>query len=284
MRRVWAVLALLGACTPDPPKPAGRTVADWRGKAVAVPAAPKRVVSLLPSCTELLFAAGAGAQVVGVTTYCDTPPEAASRTKIGAIDVNFEVVKGLEPDLVVAGWTMNRRSVEALEGMGMAVFCVDPSGLADVARALKTLGEVTGNREAGERAAAELERRVAAVEARVAGRPRPLVALEMTSEPRFAVPGTYTHDALEKAGARNAFAELSGPLHAAVSWEAVLARDPEVYVVAHGSEPRPRSRPGFGSMRAARSGRVHEFEARWFVYPTPRLARGVELLAEALHP
>jgi iron complex transport system substrate-binding protein len=279
MRRALIVLLLAG-CSPKPSPGPTRLVKDSRGKEVAVPLKPARIVSIVPGCTELLFAAGAGAQVVGVTTYCGFPAEAATRTKVGDLSVNYEVLASLRPDLVVASNGLVPSSVASIESLGTPVFCIDPAGFDDIARALRTLGELTGNAEAGEAAAKELEARVAAVERRVAGKTRRLVVMELTSRVDVAVPGTYGHDVIVRARGRNAFDDLKGPLFAPVTWEAIVARDPEVYVVGHDDTNRPASRRGASGMRA----RFVEIEPRWLVFPTPRLARGLELVAEALHP
>jgi iron complex transport system substrate-binding protein len=281
----WLVLALLLTGCPQhakPPPP--RQVVDFRGKSVPVAARPERIVSLIPSCTEMLYAVGAGDQVMAVTTFCDYPEAAKNQIKIGALEVNYELLLSLRPDLVLASSVLNRRSVEHLEAAGIPVVCVDPKSLADVARALRFVGEATGHTEEGERAAQDVEERVAAVEARVAGKEPPRVVLELTPDPFVAVPGTYGHDALVRAGGRNAFEELSAGVYVAVSWEAVLAKDPDFYVVAHPNRPRPSERPGFEKLRAVRDGRYVEFDAMWFTYPTPRLVRGLELLSEKLHP
>lgn len=283
-RRLAIAMLLVAGCDAGPSPPVARTLRDWRGKDIAVPARPERIVSIVPSATELLFAVGAGGQIAGVTTYCTYPPEAARLEKIGDVTVSLERLRALDADLVIASWGLTRRSVEIIEEMGIPVFCVDPPNLADIARALRVLGDLTGHTAEGEAAAAEVERRLAAVEARVRGRTCPTVVLEMTSAPHVAVPGTPAHDVIVRAGGRNAFDDLSGSLLAPVSWETVVARDPEVYVVAHAYEPRPSSRPGFDGMRAARNGRVLEFDFQYFMFPTPRLVRGLELLAEALHP
>ncbi len=276
------LLILLAGCSESKPAAAGRVVKDWRGRDVTVPWKPVRIVSIVPSCTELLFAAGAGPQVAGVTRYCRYPEEAATRTQVGDITVNFEVLRSLQPDLVVAAYGLTKRSVDSIEAMGIPVFCVEPSSLPDIARALRVLGDITGHAEEGERAARDVEERTAAVERRVAGKPRPTVVLEVSSMIDVAVPGTYGHDVIVRAGGRNAFEDMTGSLFAAVTWEAIVKRDPEVYITAHEDADRPAQRAGFSAMRASK--RLVEIEPRWLVYPTPRLVRGLELVAEALHP
>ncbi len=275
------LLLLLIGCAPKHAPGPTRLVKDWRGREIAVPVNPQRIVSIVPGCTELLFAVGAGPQVVGVTTYCLYPDEALRLTKIGDLSVNYEVLVSLKPDLVVASSLLVKSNVAAIESLGLPVFCVDPVDFGDIARALRVLGDVTGRGEAGEKAARELETRVAAVERRVAGKPRPTVVMELTSRVDVAVPGTYGHDVIVRAGGTNAFGDMKGPLFAPVTWEAVVARDPDVYVVAHEDGNQPVERRGFAGMKASK--RCVAVDAKWLVFPTPRLARGLELVAEALH-
>ena len=278
----YLLLLLLAGCAPKHATGPTRLVKDWRGREVAVPVKPAKIVSIVPGCTELLFAVGAGPQVVGVTTYCLYPEEAKSRRKIGDLSVNFEILASLEPDLVIASYGLVKSSIASIESLGIPVFCVDPADFPDIARALRVLGDVTGHADVAEKAARDLEERVAAVERRVAGKAKPTVVLEYTSRIDVAVPGTYGHDVIVRAGGRNAFEDLKGSLFAPVAWEAVVARDPEVYVVAHSDLNQPTDRRGFAEMRGSK--RLVAIDAAWLVFPTPRLVKGLELLAEALHP
>jgi iron complex transport system substrate-binding protein len=282
-RLLIAGLLFTSACRAEAPKPPSRELEDWRGKRVSVPLRAQRIVSLVPSCTELLFVVGAGPQVAGVTTYCTYPEEAKAKPKIGDLSVNYEILASLKPDLVVSSWTLARRSAEAVEAMGIPVFCVDPRDFPDIARALRVVGRLTDHEAEGERAAKELEARVAAVEKRVAGKPRPGVCIELTSTPHVAVPGTTGHDLIVRAGGRNLFEDLTGDRYLAVSWESVLSRDPDVYIVGHRDDP-PERRPGFATMKAARAKRCVVLDLEWLNFPTPRLATGLEKLAEILHP
>ncbi len=275
MRRL-AVLLLLGGCgragAPDGPV---REFVDWRGKAVRVPVPPRRIVSIVPAATELLFAAGAGGQVAGVTRYCDHPPEAGTRTVVGDLVVDMERVVALSPDLVVAA-SIAPAAAE-LEARGYPVFAVDPRGFEDIARALRVLGEVTGHAAEGARAAEELLARVGAVRPPPGG---PAVYIEFSVDPIHTTgPESYAGEAIRRAGGRNVF---EGGWRMA-EWEAVVARDPEVILVAHDGIEGLEGRAGWKELRAVRDGRVHIVPKEHFVYPTPRLVLGLEGAARLFH-
>lgn len=251
----------------------------------AGPPIPRRIVSIVPSSTEFLYAVGAGDQVVGVTSYCLYPPEARSKEIIGNMHLSFERILALKPDLVVSSEDIAAKSNEHLRGMGLRVLCLDPRNLADIAGALRTLGRETGHVPEAERAAAEFEMRVADVERRLrTATAIPSVYLEATSQPHAAAPGTAAHEVIVKARGRNIITESFAGKWIPISWETVLARDPDVIVWAHEYPPLPPSRPGWDGLSAVKAGRAHAFEKDHFMFPTPRLAGGLERLARVVHP
>jgi iron complex transport system substrate-binding protein len=264
------VLLFAAACgkAAEPPA-ATRTFTDSRGKSVTVPWPLKRIVSIIPSTTELLFAVGAGEQVAGVTTWCDWPPEAKSKPKIGDLIVDYEKLATLKPDVVVTYWSQTRKTSGEIEAKGYPLFSVEPHSFEEIARALRMLGTLTGHEAEGEKAAATLEARVKAV----AAPPGPTVYFEHSSEPMGTTgPDTYVGDALRRAGARNIF---EGGWHL-IEWETVMARDPDVILIAHDRIQGLENRAGWKNLRAVKAGRVHVVAKEKYVYPTPRLADGLE--------
>lgn len=241
-----------------------------------------RIVSIVPSVTELLFEVGAGDQVAGVTTYCAWPPEAERKEKIGDIVVNYEKVLALEPDAVFSSRLAHPSNL-ALERMGVRVVRVDAESFEEIADQLRRLGRLTGHAERGEEAARRLRERVRAVEGRVQGKPRPSVFFESSFDPLWtAGPASYAGDAIRRAGGRNVMDDLPRPW-APVSWEVVLARDPDVILIAHGQTADLESRAGWSKLKAVKTGRVHRVPKESFIYPTPRLADGLELCARLFH-
>ncbi len=233
-------------------------------------------MSLAPSTTELLFAVGAGSQVAGVTTYCDWPPEAKSKPTVGNIVLDLERLVSLQPDLIVTARSITQKTTADLEARGYRVFPIDPEDFDGIALALRTLGEMTGHAAEGEKAAAALLARVRAV-APPAG---PTFYFEHSPDPLGTTgPDSYLGRALAQAGGRNIF-EGGWRL---VEWESVLARDPEVILVAHDRLEGLERRAGWKGLKAVKSGRVHVVPKEHYVYPTPRLADGLEEAARIFH-
>lgn len=198
------VLWLASAMVPAPA--AGADWVDAVGRTVTVPEAPERIVSLVPSVTETLFALGLGGRVAGVTEFCTYPPEAAARPRVGSYaSPSLEAVAALAPDLVFASADMTRpAAVSRLEALGVPVYVVYPRSLAQTAWTLRAIGAVAGAPDAGERLAAELEAAVRRVEAAVSGRARPRVLLCVMVQPLVAAgPGTLADDLIAAAGGRN---------------------------------------------------------------------------------
>jgi iron complex transport system substrate-binding protein len=258
-----------------------RVFVDSRGREVRVPSPPRRIVSIVPSLTELLFAVGAGGQVAGVTTYCDTPPEAKAKPKVGSIVVDGEALAALRPDLILTCARITPDTTPDLERRGYTVFSADPMSFEGIARTMGLLGELTGHAEQGRRAAEALLARVREVEARVAsGGPAPAVYFEHCAEPLGTTgPESYAGDAIRRAGGRLIF---DGGWRL-VDWESVLARDPEVILVSHDGREGLERRAGWKDLRAVRSGRVHFVDKNSFLFPSPRLLRGLEEAARLIH-
>jgi iron complex transport system substrate-binding protein len=269
----WLWVLLLG-CGRGPDGAGAREVVDARGKAVRVPARPQRIVSILPSATELLFAAGAGGQIAGVTTWCLHPPEARAKPKVGALVVDGERLAALKPDLIVTTERMTRQATSDLEAAGYPVYSIDPTSFPSIAETLRRLGALTGHAEEAGRAADALMARVEAVRPA----PGPTVYFEHSAEPLGTTgPESFVGDLLRRAGARNVF---DGGFRL-VDWESVLARDPEVILVSHDRRDLER-RAGWAGLKAVKAGRVHYVDKMLYIYPTPRLAEGLEEAARLL--
>jgi iron complex transport system substrate-binding protein len=240
-----------------------------------------RIISLVPSATELLFEVGARDQVVGVTTSCLYPPEAQEKEKIGGLIVDIEKVLSLRPDLILSS-PIARKASGDLQRLGLRVVTIEANTFEEIAEQLRRVGGLTGHAQEGDVAADRLLARVRAVEARVGGLPPPTVFFETGGDPILtAGPRSYPGDALRRAGGQNIMYDLDRPW-GTVSWEVVLKRDPEVILIAHASQALP-ARAGWEKLRAVQAGRVHHVPKEAFYYPTPRLAEGLELAARLFH-
>jgi iron complex transport system substrate-binding protein len=232
------ILALWCAGGPFPVQaaaPALRAVSDDLGAAVEVPAAPLRIVSLTPGATEMLFAAGAGRQLIATVQYSSEPAAARNVPRIGDVAaIDMERLVALHPDVVIAwpagGNPAQRAKIEAL---GIPLYRQQVARLADLPASLRRLGVLAGTAAVAEPAAAALEARLAALRRTYPAQGhRPSVLLQVWNRPVYTIGGRHLmSDALELCGARNVFADLPepGPL---VDTEAVIGRDPDIILAA----------------------------------------------------
>ncbi|MBM3776637.1 MAG: ABC transporter substrate-binding protein [Acidimicrobiia bacterium] len=254
--------------------------------------APTRIISLVPALTEILFAIGAGSQVVAVSSYDDYPPEVLGLPRVGALlDPNTERILALRPDLVLTYGSQDALQAQ-LARAGISVFDYRHGGLADITREMRRLGAAAGRTADAERVATGLEQRLDAVRSRTRGRARPRTLLVMGREPGTlrnlnASGGVgFLHDVLELAGATNLFADV--PRQAVtVSNEMLLSRAPEVIIdLRYGNAQTPDrdAWTAVSSIPAVKQGRVYDLHGDQFVVPGPRIADAAEAMARAIHP
>jgi iron complex transport system substrate-binding protein len=269
---------------------AERQVRDDLGRSISVPAAPLRIVSLAPGATEMLFAAGAGAQVIATVEYSDTPPAAKSIPRIGDVAaIDMERLVGLHPDVVVA-WPGggNPAQREKIATLKVPIYEQQVTRLSELAGSLRRLGELTSTQSEAGKAALSLEARLSGLEHTygAASAPRhPSVLLQVWNRPIYTIGGQQLmSDALSVCGARNIFADLpeAAPL---VDTESVIARNPDIIIAA--------APPGegaawvtdwkrFGSLSAVRAGRVVSFEDQALSRLGPSVIDATEHLCRTL--
>jgi iron complex transport system substrate-binding protein len=258
---------------------------------------PQRIVSLVPAVTEMLFAIGAGDQVIGISSYDRYPPEALARTRVGAlVDPDVERILTLRPDLVIVYGTQTDLMAR-LSRAAIPMFAYEHAGLADVTTTIDRLGNRVGRATEARRVVAGIEGDIADVRRRVAGRPRPRTAIIFDREPgslrgMFASAGRgFLHDMLEVAGGVDVFADVDRQ-SLQVSTEVLLARAPEVIIELQPAgnwtpDRLARERSLWNSLAglpAVRANRVHILVDEALPVPGPRVARGIRLLADTLHP
>jgi iron complex transport system substrate-binding protein len=260
-------------------------------------AQPRRIVSLVPNVTEMLFAIGAGNRVVGVSSFDEYPPEVEQITRVGGLlDPNLERIFALRPDLAIVYGTQQDLQRQ-LQAAGIGIYAYRHAGAADVVRVMRELGARLGLRDSAERAAREIENGLAAVRRRVAGRPRPRVLLVFGREKGslrsiYASGGRgFLHDLVDIAGGQDVLADIDRESVQATT-ELILARAPEVIVEIHGGEVlsdeeaarAARDWSALSSVPAVQHGRVHVLSGQELVVPGPRITRAAERLARAIHP
>lgn len=266
------------------------TLKDSQGRELALPAPPQRIISLVPSVTEIIYALGGEDRLVGVTDFCDWPPEATKKPRVGGmLAPNLETVVALRADLVVATSEGNRRETfDQLERLRIPVFIVNPHRMSDVLAIIAQLGELTGRQAAVGPLTRALTRRIKAVENAVRPYPRPKVLYVLWPEPLI-VPGRLglVNELIELAGGASVTAR-EPTSYPRFSLEAVAARAPEVIILArHGADGTPLSRAPWErltALPAVRAGRVHSVDGTYLHRYGPRVVDGLEMLARVIHP
>lgn len=282
---IFAVLALsvLSCSSTRTPPSSARTVTDELGRRVQVPSRPLRIVSLAPSVTEVLFALGAGDRVVGVTSYCDYPPEAREKQAVGdTLKPSVEKIVAVKADLVIISTASQvEASFRRLEELGIAVYVTNPRGIDEVIESIEKLGELIDASEPARQLADDLRRRIDTVRTRVAGAARPSVLVILGTEPLITVGAqSFINDLVNRAGARSISAEEQAD-YPQYSIETVIAKQPEIILLQAGGNDltaRLRQTP------AARSNRVYHIDDDLLLRPGPRIVEGLEQLAAKVHP
>lgn len=216
-------------------------VTDDQGQTLHLAQPARRIVSLAPHVTELLFAAGAGDRVVGAVQYSDYPQAAGKIPRVGSYTApDMEKVAALKPDLVVAWKSGNRDAhLDKLKALGVPVFINEPRRIEDVARSLSQLGRLAGSEAVADAAAQAFRSRHAALAARYSGRPKLRVFYEIWNRPLMTINGEHLiSDVIRLCGGDNVFARLP-VLAPTIDVEAVLAAAPDVLVASGMGESRP---------------------------------------------
>lgn len=268
----------------------GEELADDLGRRVKIDAAPRRIVSLAPNLTEILFAIGSGGEVVGVTSYCDYPPEAVTKEHVGdTLRPNLEKIVALKPDLVLVTTSSQLEGLtREMERLSIPVWVTSPRTVREVIGTIRRIGRVAGRRAEAEGLAAEMEARLARIEQRVGRLPRVRVLYVLQVSPLITVGGgSYIDDLLSTAGGES----ISGgeaQQYPQFSRESVIARAPEVILFpeyhGNGAIDEEELRRIFGTTPAVRFNRLVRVNPDWTDRPGPRIIDGLEQVAQALHP
>lgn len=272
-------------------QPAFHEVVDEVGRTVRVPVSPARIVSLAPSLTETVYALGLQDRLVGDTDYCDYPPEAQKKPKVGGvINPNLEQIAALHPDLVLVTRSINRLdTVRALDTLGIPSYATDPHSVSEILSSTQRLADMLNSTAAGKSVTEDLQRRLDTLQAKLNSAPARRVLFIVWTEPLISVgKDTFIADALRRAGAISI-------VDSTQSWpqmnlEEVARLQPEylVFASAHSDSVSNdldalAARPGWRILDAVRNRRfavVSEAVNR----PAPRIVTAIEDLAHQLHP
>jgi iron complex transport system substrate-binding protein len=299
-----AVAISLSACTPNAtavptatlvPTPEPLVFTDGLGRTVTLANPAQRIISLAPSNIEILYAIGAGTQVVGRDEFTNYPQEAANLPSIGGSfgGYNAEAIVNLKPDLVLAAEINTPEQVKTLEDLGLIVFYLsNPKDLLGMYENLLLVARMTGHLAETANLVETLKARVAAVEEKLAGvTEKPSVFYELDSTdanaPYTIGPGTFMDLLIGMAGGTNIGSMLEGPW-AQISLEELLVQDPDLIILGDSNYgvtiESVAARAGWADLSAVKEGRVYPFNDDLVSRPGPRLVDGLEELAKLLHP
>lgn len=256
-------------------------------------AEPQRIVSLAPSITETVFALGAGDRLVGVSTYCDYPPEAARIARVGSfLTPNIEAIVAARPDLVLAIPSPgNRNPVESLEHLGLRVLTVDPETTGQTKAAILAVGDAIGRSAEAAALVSRIDAQFAAVEARLAGANTRRVLMVVGHTPLIAAgAGTLQDELITRAHGSN-LARAAAGRWPHLNLELVVAAAPEVIVdTSMGNEERAGAAAtmefwrAFPTIPAVRNGRIYGYGAYDVLRPGPRIGDAFATMARFIHP
>ena len=283
--------AASGAAAPvqaAPAKAAGFpvTITDDASRTVTIATEPKRIVSLAPANTEIVYSLGIFDRLVGVTTYDDYPAQVKSVAKVGDFQTpNLEAIAAAKPDVILVTGGVQADVISKLEAIGAKVVVVDPQTLDGVFAAIGTVAKVTGTTAKGEAVVADMKAQLADIADKVAGAKPVRAFVEIGWNPLYtAGPGTLLDDLLTQAGGVNVVKQKG---YVGYSVEQLVKDQPDVYLGTLSSIGDPATmakRPGYSALPAVKAGKVFSLTDDLVSRPGPRVVQGVLEIAKALHP
>jgi iron complex transport system substrate-binding protein len=270
------------------PAQASRVLTDESGRKVTVPDHPHRVICLLPSVTDTVFALGSGDDVVAVSDYTTYPPAALKKPSIGSlVKPSIETILSFHPDLVLGTEIPgSAETATQLEAVGVPVYLVDPRGLAGILHSVESIGDALNRGQQAAALNASLERRIEAVRARTAGKPAPRVLVPVWYDPIITIgKHAFITEIVEAAGAKSITDDLI-PDWPQMSLEAVITRAPDSLLLIRGGKidiHMLQKRSGWSTLPAIQTGKVYYVDSG-IQEPSPVAIDALEELAKEFHP
>jgi iron complex transport system substrate-binding protein len=278
------------------PAPAGLSFTDGMGRVVKLAGPAQKIISTAPSNTEILFAVGAGAQVIGRDDFSDFPAQAKNLPSIGGMNkYNLEQIAALKPDLVLMAEINSPEQVKSIEDLGITVFYLsNPKTLEDMYHNLQLVASLTSHEQDATALIEKLKTRVIAIDEKVkAAAAKPVIFYELDStdpaKPYTAGTGTFVDQLIVRAGGAN-LTTAAGikDSYPQVSIEQVVSTNPDMIVLGDsmwGVTPESvGQRPGWDKLKAVTGKQVIPFDDNLVSRPGPRLVEGLEILAKLIHP
>jgi iron complex transport system substrate-binding protein len=283
--RLTLVTVLLAALLPAG---ASRILTDETGRKVTVPDHPHRIVCLVPSVTDTVFALGSGDDVVAISDYTTYPPEALKKPSIGGlVKPSIETILSYHPDLVIGTQIPGSdETTTQLESVGIPVYLVDPRGLDGILKSVTSMGDALNRIRQAAALDATLAKRIDTVKARTAGKPVPRVLMPIWYDPIITIgKHAFITEMIATAGGRSVTDDLA-PDWPQVSMEAVIARAPDALVLIRGGKINLdilRARPGWSSLPAIKAQKIY-YVSNGIQDPSPVAIDALEELAKQFHP
>lgn len=265
-------------------------ITDIKGKTVVLNKTPERIVSLSPTNTEIVFALDAGEKLVGVTSFCDYPEEAKEIDKIGDFEnPNIELIKKMDPDLVLAGGFLQEDLMAALEELGIPVASTEAAGVESIYDSIAMIGKLVGQETKAEELINNIHKDIEEIENKVMGKEKPKVFYLVWKDPIFtAGQGTYINEIIQIAGGQNVASEIEG--WGQYSFEELLKQDPDILIAAYHSTDEGMRKEDimedelFSKLPCVRDGKIHIMSDDNIVSrPGPRVVEAIREMAETLH-
>lgn len=268
-----------------------RTVTDDIGRSVNIASAPKRIVSLAPGITEMLYALGLADYIAGVTTFCDWPADARTKQKIGGFtNPSIEKIVSLKPDLIIATADGNRQdTVAQLEKLGLSVYVINPSDTGGVLRDLLQIGKITNREDVAVKLVDRLQKRLNSIAGQIRHKKKPRVFFQLGREPLFTAGNkTLINEAIEQAGGINVAGHDTAryPVYSA---EGVIASSPEIIVFAPMTSDKKSAAvknywQKFKDIPAVKNNHIYPIDADLINRASPRIFDAIEIMALIFHP
>lgn len=263
-------------------------IEDQFNNKVKIEKEPKRIVSLAPSHTEILYSLGLGDKIVGVTSFCDYPEEAKEKDKIGNFEgVNIEKIIELEPDLVVQYGKGNKEVNNKIKEAGISIVSYEPESIDEVIDTINEIGKITGKEDEAKKVTEDMKSKKEEVLNKVKNVEKVKVFYEIWHDPLSAAgPGSFMDELINLSGGENIAKDAKGG-YSEFNEEELIERNPDVYLAAEDPEKTVesiKSRAGYDAMNAVKNNRVYLLEPNIVSRPGPRIVEALELVAKTLHP
>jgi len=286
MKKLILILLLWAGVTA--PCSASHTLTDEAGRLVTVPDHPHRIICMVPSITDAVFALGAADDVVAISDFVEYPAEAKKKPSVGSIsDPSMETILSLHPDLVLGMPHQNKQAIlDQLQRLGIPLYIVDPHGIAGILHTEISLGRAIGRETQAAALVQRLQQRIAAVRSSVKGKPIVNVFMPVSYDPVITIgKGSFLTDVIEAAGGHSITSDIDQEWPH-ISMEAVVARAPQALLMMRGGMISPdklTTQPGWDKLEAVRTGRVYFVDKR-VNFPSPEAIDALEDLAKQFHP